>query len=95
MVEGRDIGYHVLPEARLRLLLTVSPQIAAQRSVEHTVEQIIARDRRDQAHAHGALKTVADAHLYTAIVPTDGHTPESVRDLVYGQMRQAFPGLPD
>ncbi|QQR51807.1 (d)CMP kinase [bacterium] len=94
LVEGRDIGYHVLPEAPLRLLLTVSPEIAAKRSIEHTVEQIIARDRRDQAHQYGALKTDKDAHLYTAVLPTDGHTPESVRDLVYRQMRSVFAELP-
>lgn len=94
IVEGRDIGHTVLPEAPLRLLLVVSPEVAAKRSFEHTVEQIKARDASDRAHLHGALKHPEDAAGYTHVFSTDDHSPESVRDFVYGLMQAKFTYLP-
>jgi cytidylate kinase len=95
LMEGRDIGHGVVPEAPLRLLLVVSPEVAAQRSVEHTVEEIRARDVTDRAHKFGALKHPDEPHDYHYVLPTDEHTPESIRDHVYGLMREVFPTLPE
>lgn len=95
IVEGRDIGHTVLPEAPLRLLLAVSPEVAAKRSVEHTVAEIIARDTADRSHQHGALRHHDDATEYTHVLWTDNDSPESARDKVYGLMRQSFPVLPE
>jgi cytidylate kinase len=95
IIEGRDVGYMVTPEAPLRLLLVVSPEVAAQRSLEHSVAEVIARDTRDRAHPYGALKQSSDTALYTQVLSTDHHTPESIRDEVFELMRQVFRTLPE
>lgn len=94
LIDGRDIGHTVVPDAPLKLLLTVAPEVAATRSREHTLEEIVARDTRDRGRAHGALKHAHDPGDGVIVLPTDAHTPESVRDHVYGLMRKVFPELP-
>jgi cytidylate kinase len=95
LIDGRDIGHKVVPDAPLKLLLTVAPEVAAFRSREHTMEEIIARDERDRAKTYGELKRPEDPGEGVMVIPTDNHTPESVRDHVYELMRQTFPGLPE
>ncbi len=84
----------MVPDAPLKLLLTVSPEIAATRSFEHTKEEIIARDEADRNHVHGALKHPDDVHESIIVMPTDSHTPESARDEVYRRMCDVFADLP-
>ncbi|HEY6736856.1 MAG TPA: (d)CMP kinase [Candidatus Saccharimonadia bacterium] len=93
IVEGRDIGHSVLPEAPLRILLTVAPEVAAERSKEHSVAEVIARDEADRAHKYGALKHPDDARAYTHVFSTDAHTPESARDHTFSLMQATFPTL--
>jgi cytidylate kinase len=93
LVDGRDIGHEVVPDAPLKLLLTVDPKVAAERSREHTLEEIVARDTRDRARPFGALKHQDDPGEGVIVLPTDGHSPESARDHVYGLMRRLFVGL--
>jgi cytidylate kinase len=95
LIDGRDITHETVPEAPLKLLLTVSPQVAAQRSREHTMEQIVERDERDRKRKHGALKHPDDPGPGVLVLATDDHTPESVRDHVYGLMRRVFEELPE
>jgi cytidylate kinase len=94
LIDGRDIGESVVPDAPLKLLLTVAPEIAAQRSQEHTKEEIIARDKADRAHTYGALPHPDSPGENVIVLPTDAHTPESVRDHVYDLMLHTFPELP-
>jgi len=94
MIDGRDTTHVIVPDAPLKLLLSVAPQIAAQRSKEHTVEEIVARDEADRRHTHGALRHPDNPGPGVRVVATDNHTPESVRNLVYGLMRRTFPDLP-
>ena len=96
LIDGRDIGHTVVPDAPLKLLMTVAPEIAAQRSSEHTIEEIVARDTRDRArlYTHGQLKHPDDPGEGVIVFATDKHTPESMRDEVYRLMRQVFPELP-
>ena len=94
LIDGRDIGGHVVPDAKLKLLLTVSPDIAAQRSREHTKDQIIARDKADQNREYGSLPHPGNVGTDVIVLPTDEHTPESVRDHVYQLMRKVWPELP-
>jgi cytidylate kinase len=94
LVDGRDITHTVVPDAPLKLLLTVAPHIAAARSKEHTQAEIEARNKADQSKTHGALKTPDDPGDGVTVLPTDDHTPESVRDQVYGLMRKVWPELP-
>ncbi|GAC1371144.1 MAG: (d)CMP kinase [Candidatus Saccharimonadales bacterium] len=94
LIDGRDIGHKVVPDAPLKLLLTVAPAVAATRSREHSMEEIIARDARDRAKTYGELRHPDDPGEGVIVLPTDNHTPESVRDHVYQLMRQTFAGLP-
>jgi len=95
MIDGRDTTHVVVPDAPLRLLLTVAPEIAAKRSFEHTMEEIVARDAADRAHKHGALRHPHDPGEGVIVLATDEHTPESVRDHVYKMMRQVWGELPE
>jgi CMP/dCMP kinase len=95
LIDGRDISHTVVPDAPLKLLMTVAPHIAAERSREHTMEEIIERNERDSNREHGALRRAHDPGEGVLVVATDGHTPESVRDFVYGLMRGVWVELPD
>jgi cytidylate kinase len=94
LIDGRDMTNDVVPEAPLRILLTVSPHVAVRRSKEHTLEEIMARDTADRAKQRGRLRHPDDPGEGVLVLPTDEHTPESVRDHVYGLMREVWPQLP-
>lgn len=93
LVDGRDIGHQVVPDAPLKLLLTVEPEVAAARSREHTLEEIVARDSRDRARDYGQLKHPDNPGEGVIVLATDDHTPESLRDHVFELMRGVFTGL--
>jgi CMP/dCMP kinase len=68
VAEGRDIGTVVSPDSPLKVFLTASPEVRAERRAEQTggdAGQILAaqheRDRRDTDREHGALKAADDA----------------------------------
>jgi cytidylate kinase len=75
VVDGRDIGTHVLPGADHKIYLTASPEIRAERRVAQLREQgreaiyqrvladIQDRDRRDETRQHSPLARAKDAHL--------------------------------
>ena len=75
VLEGRDIGTVVFPDARCKIFLTASPQERAQRRLEQMkqsgqdtltydqiLEEIQARDTRDATRALAPLKPAPDAH---------------------------------
>ena len=95
LIDGRDITHGVVPDAPLKLMLTVSPQVAAQRSREHTLEEIVARDEADRRKKYGMLRRPDDPGKGVIVLSTDDHTPESARDHVYKLMRKVFPDLPE
>ena len=73
ILEGRDIGTVVFPDAEVKIYLTAAPQVRAQRRVQQLLaqgaaadyEQILAsikdRDQRDMTRATAPLKPAADA----------------------------------
>jgi cytidylate kinase len=73
VLDGRDIGTVVFPEAELKVFLVASLQIRAQRRVaelqrrgwetdlEEITESISARDHDDSQRAEGPLRKAADA----------------------------------
>ena len=75
VMEGRDIGTVVFPDAPLKFYLTASPAVrAARRAAElrargNAVDEaalardLAARDRRDAGRAHSPLRAAADAVL--------------------------------
>jgi len=93
LIDGRDISHQVVPDAPLKLLLTVAPEVAAARSREHSLEEIIARDTRDRARPFGQLKHPDDPGEGVIVLATDTHTPESLRDHVFKLMQGVFAGL--
>jgi cytidylate kinase len=83
VVEGRDIGSVVFPDAKLKLFVTASPRVRAERRVreiggrvEDIEAAIIARDRKDSTRTHSPLTEADDA----VVVDTTGMTVDEVVD---------------
>lgn len=83
VVEGRDIGTVVFPEADLKLYVTASPRVRAERrvleiggDVDEVERSIIQRDRYDSSRDHSPLAEAADA----VVVDTTGMAIEQVVD---------------
>ena len=85
VVEGRDIGSVVFPEARLKLFVTASPRVRAERrvgeiggNVDEIEASIVARDRFDSTRDHSPLTEADDA----VTVDTTGMSIEQVVDRI-------------
>ncbi|MDO5036903.1 MAG: (d)CMP kinase [Tissierellia bacterium] len=75
VMEGRDIGSVVLPEAKYKFFLTASPQIRAKRrydqlmekgqaaNYDQVLEDLLARDKRDSQRKVAPLVQTEDAIL--------------------------------
>jgi cytidylate kinase len=68
VVEGRDIGSVVFPDAQLKLYVTASPRVRAERrvreiggNVDDVEASIIIRDRKDSTRDHSPLTEADDA----------------------------------
>jgi len=73
VLDGRDIGTVICPEAEVKLFVTASAQVRAQRryqelvvkdmatSLDAVLADVIARDERDMNRAEAPLKPAADA----------------------------------
>jgi len=78
VMEGRDIGTVVLPDADVKLFLDASPEVRAARRVAQrkdddvaaTLEELTRRDDRDAGRAIAPLKPARDA----TIIDTDRKT---------------------
>jgi cytidylate kinase len=89
VVEGRDIGSVVFPDATLKLYVTASPRVRAERrvaeiggNVDDVEASIIERDRKDSTRADSPLMESSDA----IIVDTTGSSVAEVVDHVLGLM---------
>jgi cytidylate kinase len=90
VMEGRDIGSVVFPDAELKIFLTASPETRAERrwrehqqkgdaiDLQRTLEEIRERDRRDQARTTSPLVRAPDA----VVVDSTAMEPEEVARLV-------------
>lgn len=81
VIEGRDIGTVVFPDARLKVYLTASARVRAERrvaeaggSVDRVEAQILERDRLDSTRADSPLRESSDA----VVVDTTGRSVEAV-----------------
>lgn len=75
ILDGRDIGTVICPDADVKLYVTATPQERAKRrhteltgygeslSVEEVLAQLIERDTRDSTRAAAPLKPAEDAHM--------------------------------
>ena len=89
-MEGRDIGSVVFPDAGLKIFLTASPEVRAERrwreheqkgdaiDLKTTLDEIRERDRRDLERSTSPLVRAADA----VIVDSTAMEPEEVARLV-------------
>ncbi len=85
VIEGRDIGTVVFPDAALKLFITANPRTRAERrvreiggDVDEVATSIAERDRRDMNRVDGPLRAADGA----AVVDTTGLTIDEVVDLV-------------
>ncbi len=99
VMEGRDIGTVVFPQAEVKIYLTASPMERARRRcedlrgggdaarVEVVAREIAERDRRDQERAHSPLRPAPDALLVDT-------TNEGI-DAVVARVRRILEGRRD
>lgn len=87
VIEGRDIGSVVFPDAELKLYLTASPQVRAERrvaeaggDVDEIAAAIAARDRYDSTRADSPLTETDDA----IVVDTTGLSIDEVLTRIEG-----------
>jgi len=82
VIEGRDIGSVVFPDAELKVYLTADPEVRAQRRhkevsdlrYEEVAASIAERDARDEGRTHGPLVESEDA----VTLDTTGRTIDDV-----------------
>ncbi len=86
VIEGRDIGTVIAPDARYKIYLTASPEVRAQRRLKElqekgadadfgiVLEGVNRRDERDMNRAHSPLRPAEDA----VIIDTSDLTPDEV-----------------
>ncbi|MET0145521.1 MAG: (d)CMP kinase [Ilumatobacteraceae bacterium] len=87
VIEGRDIGTVVFPDATLKLFVTASPRTRAERRVgeiggdiDDVAASIAERDRRDMTRADGPLKAAHGA----VVVDTTGLGVDEVVERILG-----------
>jgi len=90
VMEGRDIGSVVFPDAQLKIFLTASPEVRAERrwrehvqkgdaiDLARTVEEVHERDCRDRERSASPLVRAKDA----VVVDSTAMEPEEVARLV-------------
>jgi len=96
VMEGRDIGTNVFPDAAVKVFLTARPEVrAARRTAElramgddvdeaQVLAALVERDRRDSTRAVAPLRKAADA----VEVDTSEMTLDEVVDAVVGVIRE-------
>jgi len=89
VVEGRDIGSVVFPDAGLKLYVTATPRVRASRRVaeiggdlDEVEASIIERDRKDSSRAHSPLTETDDA----VVVDTTDLSIDEVVDVIVGML---------
>jgi CMP/dCMP kinase len=91
VMEGRDIGSVVFPEARVKVFLDASPDARAGRraaelgaDVEHIAREMAGRDARDRTRAEAPLVQAPDAEY----VDTTGLSPQQVEEAILKIVRK-------
>ena len=101
IMEGRDIGTYVFPNADVKLYLDASEEIRAKRRVrqnkeqgietnyEEVLENLRFRDKNDREKEVGALKQAEDA----VYINSDNMTPQQEADEVIKVIKSKVKGL--
>lgn len=90
VMEGRDIGTVVFPEARLKVYLDANPEVRAARrskevsdlSYETVATDLARRDALDQNRTHDPLRTADDA----LIIDTSALTVDEIVDVIMNSL---------
>jgi len=90
VMEGRDIGTVVFPEARLKVYLDASPDVRAARrskevsdlSYETVATDLARRDALDQNRTHDPLRTASDA----VTIDTSDLSVDQIVDAIMGHL---------
>lgn len=103
IMDGRDIGTYVLPNAQLKVFLTASPEARARRrydelkekGVQTTFEEVyqdmLFRDKNDSSRAFAPLRPAEDSVLVDSTEWTLQETIDQITDMV----RQMTGDLPE
>jgi cytidylate kinase len=95
VADGRDMGTVVFPDANLKLFLTASPRVRAERrynqlknmgkeaDIDSLVVTVEARDRRDSSRAAAPLCAAEDALVIDSSELSEAETVTAVLDAVY------------
>nr|WP_254796775.1 d(CMP) kinase [Sulfitobacter albidus] len=91
VLDGRDIGTVICPDAQVKLFVTASPEVRAQRrfaelsgkgigdSYDRVLADVRARDARDMERAEAPLRPAADAHMIdTSTLTIDAAVAQAV-----------------
>ena len=93
VMDGRDIGTVVFPEAELKIFLTASPEIRAKRRMdelnakdetvnyEDVLANVVERDHRDQNRTESPLRKADDAIIIDNSDLTPTQQQQLLRDL--------------
>ena len=85
VLDGRDIGTFIVPDAQAKLFVTASPEVRAERrrkqlegqgevtSYDHVLADILIRDQRDSNRSAAPLVMAQDAHLLDTSEMTIDH----------------------
>ena len=89
VMEGRDIGTVVFPEAQVKIFLDAQPEQRAQRRakelgvpVQNVARELEARDQRDRSRAEAPLMQAPDAEYLDTTHLTPAQVEEAVLKLV-------------
>ena len=94
VLDGRDIGLRVLPEATLKIFLTASPEVRATRrwkelqasgaegSYQEVLEDIIRRDEQDTTRTVDPLMPVTDAVMMDSSSMTRAEVVDTILRLL-------------
>jgi cytidylate kinase len=95
VLDGRDIGTVICPEAEVKLYVTASPQVRAHRrwlevggDRGQVLAEVIERDQRDMGRAAAPLKAAPDAVLLDTSVMTVDAAIAAAIDVVERRMRE-------
>ncbi len=102
IMDGRDIGTCVLPDAEVKIFLTASPEVRAKRRFDELLEKgeivtfedvlndIITRDRNDETRAVSPLKKAEDAVLLDTSNMNFDESQEAVIAIIEDKMKEGF-----
>lgn len=101
VMEGRDIGTVVLPDADVKIFLRASPDIRAHRRagergsqcLDETLEQLCARDERDSTRAIAPLNPASDATIINTDQKTLPEVISAAADLVKEHLNKRWHGV--